>query len=41
VNGRTWLLPRALVQPGEARFERIDAGGQSFKGGQQLPVVGV
>src|ERR1035438_4460464 len=36
-----WLLPRALVHAGEAGFERIDAGGQPLKGGQQFPVVGV
>src|ERR1035441_7709027 len=36
-----WLLPRAFVHAGEAGFERIDAGGQPLKGGQQFPVVGV
>src|ERR1035437_10823318 len=36
-----WLLPRALVHPGEAGLERIDAGALSFQGGQQFPVIGV
>ena len=41
VKGRAWLLPRALVHAGEARFERADAGSQPLKASQPFPMVGV
>ena len=40
-RGRSPSLRGALVNPGEAGFERSEAGGLALKGGQQFPVVGV
>src|ERR1017187_10736395 len=36
-----WLLPCALVHPGEAGFKGIDAANLPVKGRQQFPMIGV